>query len=167
MLRHPLETACQVDDGTEDGDLHLLRRANFPGDGAAVRDADPDLEAAQGMVRPAECFTKGGTNPQCGPTRGDRRFGGRERPAPKSHRGIALKVARHTSLFQDLARHHAESPAHTIQEPPQVSGFGFGFLAESPQVAEKNGDVALARFEEGRVEVVSQRGEDRRREKLP
>ena len=54
-----------------------------------------------------------------------------ERPAPKTHHRIALKIAHDAALFEDVACRHAQGSADAVQEFEQIVGRSFRLACES------------------------------------
>ena len=53
----------------------------------------------------------------------------RQRPAPEAHRRVAVKIADHAPLLQDVVRHHAQGLADAVRAAEQVAGRPLALLA--------------------------------------
>ena len=165
-LGHAFQPRGQVDDRAEDGHLHLVDGADLAGHGHAGGDADAGVESGQGAFgvsgggfELAADGQRGAAGPQDVVLLG-------QRPAPEAHGGVALEIADHAALVEDLMRHHAQGLAHALQQAHQVVGVPLRLAREAAQVAEQHGDPRFARGEDLLGVVDGERVEHDRREEL-
>ena len=84
-----------------------------------------------------------------------------QRPAPEAHRGVALKIADHPVLVDDVVGHDAQGFADAVARRHQVVLGSLGDAAGAAQVAEQDGDLGFTRLQDlGHVGIGDQRRQD-------
>ncbi len=88
-----------------------------------------------------------------------------QRPSPKAHGRVAVKIAQHAPLLANLVRRHAQRLADAIQQSQQIFGRALRVPRKAAQIAEQHGDLGLARRQHDfRIDALQRLEHDRRKE---
>ena len=137
-LGHAFQTRGQIHHRSEDRDFHLVDGADLARHGAAGGDADADAKVGQRIVD-ALCrggeFGANGQRRQAGAHRG---VGLGQRPAPKTHRRVAVKIAQHAPLLANLVRRDAQRLADAIEQSQQILARALRVPRKAAQIAKQH-----------------------------